>query len=311
MTNITIAVGQFGGTPDWRENLATCLDLVASARDNGVDLLVLPEGAFRTREGQDPDPGENQTLDGPFVDGLRVATSGTGVTVVVGTLERTSDPRVSNTLVALSGGHIVSVYRKIHLYDAFSDKESDRIQPGDGPLEVFDVKGFAVGMMTCYDVRFPEVARSLAVQGADILALPAAWVGGPLKESHWHVMTRARALENTCFVAAAGKSGRNRIGMSCVIDPLGVVRAQLGHDEGMATVTVSREELDRVRARLPLLAQRRMPSDLQPAARPLSATESLNRDEGQAAEILDRSPTVEPNLETAARSQQRGTDEWP
>lgn len=266
MTSLTVAAAQFAATPQWEENLATCLGYLGDARRQGVDLLVLPEAAYRSRPDDGSEQSAPQALDGPFVTEIAAATVDTGMTVILGTVEQTEDPRPSNTLVALSDGRTVAVYRKIHLYDAFSGKESDRVLPGDGPLGVFDVKGFGVGMMTCYDVRFPEVARSLAAQGAHILALPTAWVAGPLKEMHWDVMTRARALENTCFVVAAGKNGSTRIGMSAVIDPLGVVRAQLGHQDGMAVATLQMEELTGVRAELPLLQQRRIHTDLQPVA---------------------------------------------
>jgi predicted amidohydrolase len=258
VSTLTLAAAQFTGTPRWEENLETCLDYVALAAKQDVDLLVLPEAALRTRSDDDTNPPPPQTLDGPFVEGLTAATAGTGTTVIVGTVEQTQDPRPSNTLVAMSDGELQAVYRKIHLYDAFTRKESDRVLPGDGPLEVFDVKGFSVGMMTCYDVRFPEVARALAIRGADLLALPASWVSGPYKEMHWTVMTQARALENTCFVITSGKTGPNRIGMSSVIDPLGVFRAQLGHAEGMLVTTIDKAELDEARRALPLLDQRRI-----------------------------------------------------
>lgn len=265
MSELVVAAAQFAATPQWEENLVTCLGYLRDARERNVDLLVLPEAAYRSRPDDGSEQSAPQGLDGPFVTEIAAATVGTGMTVILGTVEQTDDPRPSNTLVALNDGRTVAVYRKIHLYDAFSRKESDRVLPGDGPLGVFDVKGFAVGMMTCYDVRFPEVARSLAVQGAQILALPTAWVSGPLKEMHWQVMTRARALENTCYVVAAGKNGPTRIGMSAVIDPLGVVRAQLGHRDGLVVATVSKQELADIRAELPLLEQRRIHTDLQPS----------------------------------------------
>ena len=264
MTSLTVAAAQFTGVEAWEENLRSCLAFLERAADQGVDLLVLPEAAYRTRGEGGDETTDLQPLTGPFVTELAAATVNRDLTVVLGTLEKTEDHRPSNTLVALAGGRTLAVYRKIHLYDAFTRRESDRVLPGDGPLAVFDVKGFGVGMMTCYDVRFPEVARALAIHGADVLALPASWVSGPLKEMHWDIMTRARAVENTCYVVASGKTGPTRIGMSSVIDPLGVVTAQLGHEEGMVSTTISGEHLERVRQQLPLLQQRRMPVALQP-----------------------------------------------
>ncbi|MEK8171118.1 nitrilase-related carbon-nitrogen hydrolase [Streptomyces sp. M19] len=118
-------------------------------------------------------------------------------------------------------------YRKIHLYDAFGDRESANVRPADEPPVVIEVAGTRVGLMTCYDVRFPELARLLVDAGAEVLALPAAWVRGPAKERHWELMVAARALENTCWVAASGECGPRNIGNSMVVDPLGTVVARL------------------------------------------------------------------------------------
>lgn len=264
MTFLKVAAAQFAGTEHWEENLETCIGYARRCIADGTDLLVLPEAADRTRKDGADDSHVPQPLTGPFISGLAAVTAGTDLTVVAGTVEETGEERPSNTLVAVSGGRIAAVYRKIHLYDAFAHKESDRFLPGDGPLETFDVKGFSVGMMTCYDIRFPEVARALAVQGADIFALPTSWVAGPLKEMHWDIMTRARALENTCYLVTSSKTGPARIGMSSVVDPLGVIRAQLGHEEGMLSTVISMDQLDAVRAKLPVLQQRRLRTDLEP-----------------------------------------------
>lgn len=259
------AIAQFHGTENWQDNLETCMEFMRDARSKNVDLLVLPEAAMQTRDGTaDPSGLDPQPLDGPFVKGLLEESTGHSLCTIVGFTEKTTDERPSNTLLAFADGQIVSVYRKIHLYDAFSAKESDRILPGDGPLELFTVKDFKIGMMTCYDVRFPEVARLLAEKGADVLALPAAWITGPLKERHWEVMSTARALENNCYVAAAGKTGPGRIGLSSIIDPLGVAITQLGAEDGLGVANISRAVLDDTRTRLPLMAQRRFKIDPSP-----------------------------------------------
>lgn len=265
--SIQVAVAQFAGAPTWEPNLRTCQRFVDTAAAQGADLLVLPEGALRTRNATTDPQSEAQTLDGPFVQALAEETLTHNITVVVGTAERVTDDidaRPYNTAVALQDGQIVAVYRKLHLYDAFTGRESDRLRFGEGPLDTFDVQGFNVGLMTCYDLRFPEAARLLAERGADVIALPTAWVSGPLKEMHWSVLLQARALENTCYIAASGKNGPTRIGRSAIIDPLGVCRAQLGHEDGLLISTVSRDELDAARARLPVLRQRRFRVDPHP-----------------------------------------------
>ena len=130
--------------------------------------------------------------------------------------------------------------------------------------------GWRVGLMTCYDVRFPETARLLVDAGAQVLALPAAWVRGPAKERHWEVMVTARALENTCYVAASGECGRRNIGASMVVDPLGTVRDRLADRPGLLWAVADREELDEARRRLPVLANRRFRVD--PSIRPRKET---------------------------------------
>ena len=113
-----------------------------------------------------------------------------------------SDGRVWNIHIVADQGRLLGCYRKLHLYDAFSGLESDNVCPGSEVPPLVEVDGWKLGLMTCYDVRFPELARRLALDGADALLLPAAWVRGSLKESHWEIMARARALENTVYVAA-------------------------------------------------------------------------------------------------------------
>ncbi|WP_173100780.1 carbon-nitrogen hydrolase family protein [Actinomadura verrucosospora] len=266
-----IAVGQFASTEDWRTNLKTCMSLIDEAGEGGADLLVLPEDSLALFIDEPDRIAEAaQPLDGPFVTGLLEHTAGTRTTVVVGVHEPAGGGKVHNTLAAIRDGGIVAVYRKVHLYDAFGSRESDRVRPGDGEPVVFDCAGWRVGLMTCYDVRFPEMARLLVDAGAEVLALPAAWVRGPAKERHWEVMVTARALENTCYVAASGECGRRNIGASMVVDPLGTVRDRLADRPGLLWAVADRGELDEARRRLPVLANRRFRVD--PSIRPREET---------------------------------------
>jgi predicted amidohydrolase len=114
--------------------------------------------------------------------------------------------------------------------------------------------------MTCYDLRFPEFARMLIDVGADVLAVPAAWVRGPLKEDHWVTLLRARAIENTAYVIGAAQTGSHYCGRSMIIDPMGVIVASLGDEEGVATGEARAERVADVRRRNPSLANRRLHS---------------------------------------------------
>ncbi|WP_199430972.1 carbon-nitrogen hydrolase family protein [Qaidamihabitans albus] len=268
-----IAVSGFAASAQWQDNLAVAGDLVGEAEAGGADLLVLPEGVLaRFTDDLSRITAAAQPLDGPFVTGLLDHTRGRRVTVVAGVHEAHVADKVFNTLVVARDGELVTVYRKLHLYDAFSTRESEFVTAGDRPPPVFACGGHRVGVMTCYDVRFPEVARLLADQGADVVALPAAWVRGPLKEHHWDTMVTARALENTYYVAASGECGPRNIGGSLVVDPLGVAVARLGERPGTVWADIDPARLRDARAHLPVLANRRFGVD--PAARTSTAIDS-------------------------------------
>lgn len=143
------------------------------------------------------------------------------------------------------------------LYDAFITKESANVEPGHAIPALVDVAGLKVGLMTCYDVRFPEMARRLALDGAQVLVLPAAWVKGPMKEAHWETMVTARALENTCYLVASGECGPNNIGQSMVVDPLGVIVARTGERPALLFAEVDPLRIAQARKDLPVLANRR------------------------------------------------------
>lgn len=253
-----VALGQFAVGREWEANLATCLDLLARSAAAGADLLVMAEGII-ARDSSDPDYALKiaQPLDGPFVSGLRAATRGIKTAVMMTVQVPAGPGKVFNTFVTLRGGEIVSTYRKLHLYDAFAAQESRNVTPGDAVPALVEIGGFKLGLMTCYDVRFPELARRLAVDGADVLILPAAWVKGPMKERHWEVLVTARALENTCWMVAVGECGERNIGQSMVVDPLGVVTVRIGEAPALAFAEIDAARLAHARAALPALANRR------------------------------------------------------
>lgn len=258
---VEIAVAQFAPGMDKPENHLTLRNLVGEAAARGARVVVAPEYSMFTAPRMDERIVDSaEPLDGPFVSGLLEIAAQFGVHVVAGVNESLSDdPRISNTLVAAApDGRIAAVYRKLHLYDAFGYKESDVIRAGaiDDPA-TFEVDGLTFGMQTCYDLRFPEVTRRIVDAGADVLLLPAQWVPGPLKEDHWTTLVRARAIENTIYVAAADQSARTGAGNSMIVDPMGVVLASLGDQVGTARADATAERIAAVRATNPALALRR------------------------------------------------------
>ena len=232
--------------------------LLAELTPEGSDLVVFPE-AFARDFGE---PGSDlssaaEPLDGPFATEAAKVAAERGTTVLAGMFEQGDDPaRPVNTLVLR--GAAEADYRKIHLYDSFGYRESDRIAAGPRTPVTADLAGFRLGLMTCYDLRFPELARALVDSGAEVLVVPAAWVAGPRKVDHWTTLVRARAIENTAYVVAVGQPGPRYTGHSLVVDPWGEVLAEAGEDAEMLTAALDREVLDEARRTNPSLANRRL-----------------------------------------------------
>ncbi|MDF2666217.1 MAG: Nitrilase/cyanide hydratase and apolipoprotein N-acyltransferase [Microbacterium sp.] len=261
--DLVIACVQMHSVLDPEQNLAHCVASARRAEALGVDLLIFPEST--TSRSDDPSIAPRaDDVDGTFVARLRDELAESEMTVIIGMTEEREGGLPFNTLVAFRRGGVVAVYRKLHLYDAAGARESDSMSPGNGPVQVFEVNGFRVGMMTCYDVRFPELARLLAERGADLLAVPTSWVSGPLKEDHWRTLCAARAIENAVYVAGACQTGGNRIGRSLVVAPDGVPEASAGYEETLLIGRISAERLAGVRERFPMLHQTRFSVDATP-----------------------------------------------
>jgi predicted amidohydrolase len=231
----------------------------------GADLAVFPEASmvrFGTELRAAAEP-----LDGPWVTALREAAREHGTAVIAGVFEPADEARVYNTSVAIdAAGQLVGTYRKIHLFDAFGDLESERVAPGDTPV-VVELAGVRVGLITCYDIRFPELARALVDQGAELLAVIAAWGQGTFKEEHWTTLVRARAIENTTWVIAVDTapdrdrpalSGPTGVGRSLLVDPMGTVQADLGPFPAVRSAELDLDLTGKVRRLLPSLRHRRL-----------------------------------------------------
>ena len=255
-----LAVAQFASGFDKSANLDRIRALAEEAAREGARVAVFPEGAMHTfGEPKDDLALAAEPLDGPFVDSLGGLAKKLDMTIVAGMFESIrGDHHVYNTAVTVAPRDgLVARHRKHHLYDAFEERESDRIQVGDDEPPVFELEGFKAALVVCYELRFPAYIQQLADRGAEVLLVPAAWVAGPLKEEHWVVMVRARAIENTMYVAGAGMSGIGYCAKSMIVDPMGVVERALGEAEGVAVADVTKERLAKVRRRLPLVEQRR------------------------------------------------------
>jgi deaminated glutathione amidase len=255
-----IALCQIPVSDDSKTNLERVRDALGRAASRGAALAVFPEATL-TRFGKGIAESA-EPLDGPFVTAVADAARAHEVAVVLGTFEP-ADGRVYNTAVALDRrGRLKAAYRKIHLFDSFGARESDLVAPGDTPV-VVELEGLRVGLVTCYDLRFPELFRALVDQGAEAFAVIAAWGTGPMKEEHWATLVRARAIENTMWTVAVGQAPNPEakdgfgIGRSMLVDPMGVVRTDLGPAGAVQVVEIDPAETERVRAMVPSLSHRR------------------------------------------------------
>lgn len=256
-----IALCQMVSGEDTSANLEEIRRLTELAAEEGAKLAILPEFALHTL----PSLGaasvaHAEPVTGPFVSALSTLARDTGVVIVAGMLEAVDgDNRCYNTLVVVTPGEgLVASYRKTHLYDAFGMRESDFIRAGDldGPV-TFTVGDVVVGMLTCYDLRFPEAARQHADAGVDLLVYPAAWAPGPHKIDHWNTLVRARAIENTLYVAAVSQGPPTGTGGSLVVDPMGVALGEVTERSGIATAEISPRRVTEVRTVNPSLQNRR------------------------------------------------------
>ena len=255
-------------TTDRAANRVAAAAAVRAAMADGVDLVVLPEYASAFDPRGVP-AAAAEPLDGPFVQEL-TAVSGSS-TVLAGVLRPAPDGRAVNTVVAISGAGLLGTYDKVHLYDAFGQRESERLvagAPGATPL-VVPVGGLRVGVLTCYDLRFPESARRLVDAGATAVAVPAAWAGSAanrgLKADHWRTLLRARAIENTVWTLGTAMRGAGVVGDLLAVDPNGRVVAEVAPPAGRLDpgvvdgldVALDPALADEVRATNPSLDNRR------------------------------------------------------
>ena len=263
---IVAAAIQMSSTTDKEENKRTAEALIREAASAGAQLVALPE--LWSCHGLDKVYRENaEPIPGPTTDFLGDLARGLGVYLLGGSiLEGGRDSeRLSNTSTFFDPtGEMTAVYRKIHLFDVkVSEKEyleSANIAPGS---EIVAAKAGAatLGLSVCYDVRFPELYRLLALRGAEILAVPAAFTLQTGKD-HWEILLRARAVENQAFVIAPAQwgqkaDGRWTYGRSMIVDPWGTVLATCPDRDGYALATLDLDYLDRFRTEFPALANRR------------------------------------------------------
>lgn len=255
-----VASVQFNASKSKDENLKKILKYIEYASKLGIELIVFPEYSMFFPI----DYGSRkfaESIDGNFINEIKRYAKNFGVNVVVNISEisnKLNDDRVYDTSILLSrDGEILSVYRKTHLFDAFNIKESDHIIPGDNLAKPISLDEFNIGLLICYDLRFPEAARTLSLNGCTLICVSSAWYSGVMKEIHLLTMTLARAIENGVFIVMANQTQPRFCGRSCIVDPYGVIMADAGERECIIYADISIDRLKEIRNNLPLLSQRR------------------------------------------------------
>lgn len=266
----TLAAVQMVSGPTVGPNLEQAAELIAEAAARGAGLIVLPENFAHMGQAEtDKLTLREQDGDGPIQAFLATQAQRHGIWLVGGTIPMaTADPGCVRAacLVYDDLGNRVGRYDKIHLFDVSlgenneTYRESDTIEPGN-QLLVLNTPYGRMGIAVCYDLRFPEVFRAMASTGLDLIVLPSAFTA-TTGQAHWEVLLRARAVENLCYVIAAGQgghhaNGRETFGNSMIVDPWGKVLACLAQGPGVVTATLDPTQLDRLRRNFPALSHRR------------------------------------------------------
>ena len=266
MKKFRLALVQMQSSSDKNTNLSASIDYIKRAAKKSADLICFPEFQMAyspaTQTPRDLfDLAED--IKGNFITTLRKSAKEHNIATVATMYERVQSKRlnfrVSDTAAFISSnGLIKSVYRKLHLYDALGFKESIRLVSGNRIERPVKTSFGNFGLMICYDVRFPEMSRILTLMGAAILVMPSAWVSGIMKEEHWQIMTKSRAIENGVFIVAPNQIGNIYSGRSTVIDPFGAALIDMGTEEGLAIIEIDTSMIIRIRKALPLISNRRI-----------------------------------------------------
>jgi len=263
---LRVAAIQLNSGADKARNLAVAERLVREAAGGGAELVALPEKWNLLAEGAVLAEGA-ESLQGPSLTAARGWARELGIHLLAGSISERGEElgRAFNTsvLIGPDGGDL-GAYRKIHMFDVdaggVSYRESDHEQPGEEPVTA-PVADLTAGLTVCYDLRFPELFRILALRGARLILVPSAFTLATGRD-HWEVLLRARAIENQLFVIAPNQVGEapphySSFGRSMVVDPWGVVLATAADGEGVVAAELDFDSQDRVRGSLPALANRR------------------------------------------------------
>lgn len=275
---VKVSIVQMKSSPDKEENLAFSLEQVEQSARKKAKIVCFPE--FQMSFSPPSQSSKelfsiSESLNGNFVKQLKKSAKENNIFIVGSIYEHSNlistntkqdkeskinknSYRVYDTVVLINEhGKLISFYRKLHLYDALGFKESTKLLAGSKLFSPVISPLGKLGTLVCYDLRFPELSRILAIEGSIVLIAPSGWVQGTMKEDHWLLMCRARAIENGVYLIAPNQIGNIFCGRSLVVDPFGVVVMDMGNTEGLEIVDLDLSRIDVIRKSLPLLRNRR------------------------------------------------------
>jgi predicted amidohydrolase len=257
-----VALVQLQASIQKDENLKSAIEYIRKAKARKAELVAFPEFlmAYSPASQTASELAKiAETIGGDFTSTLRKTAKNNRISVVATIYEKSRiKNRVYDTALLIDkNGKLSSVYRKLHLYDALGFKESAKLAKGQELIKPIRTSVGNIGMMICYDVRFPEMSRMLVLMGANVLAIPSAWVKGENKVEHWQTMLKARAIENGCYIVAPDQIGNIYVGHSMVVDPFGRIVLDMEEREGLGIVDLDTKLVNDVRKKLPLLKNRR------------------------------------------------------
>jgi len=257
-----VGVVQFKASTNKETNLKKIINYISKAAQNKATLVAFPEFMmFYTNSSQTSKQLANlaEKINGNFVNTIAKTAKQYRIQVIGSFYEKSNkkDRVYDTSFVIDKTGKVISTYRKIHLYDALGFRESDKMTSGSKITKPVKTSIGKVGMMICYDLRFPEMSRSHASSGSEVLVAPSAWVKGDMKEEHWITINKTRAIENGCYVIAPDQVGNIYCGRSVVVDPYGKILLDMKKKQGIGYVNIELKKIKQIRKVLPLLKNRR------------------------------------------------------
>lgn len=252
-----VKVVQMSSSDNVEYNISKSIDM--AGKSGHADITVFPEYQMVVPDFSSPEKTISlaETEDGRFVSSMKeLSRDGSTVVICNGTI-RDDSIAIRNRSLIIKDGSIIWRYDKTHLYDAAGGRESLIYRYGVLPFRPVQIDDFQAGILICYDIRFPDASRSLAVRGADLIIYQAGWFSGKGKLDQWKTLLKARAIETGCYVIGCAQTGTKFTGHSMVVDPYGRIAGSLGKEEGLLMVEISKKLVSEYREKYPLMNQRR------------------------------------------------------